>query len=72
MNTKLIALIALLGLTSNVLTATRHPINKEIVDQIRLLTDTWTPKDAHKNILRDVSPEQIKNRMGSLGSETKL
>ena len=48
--------------------AIRHPVRSELIEEIKQKTTKWTPKEVHENVLRDASPEQIQNKMGSLGS----
>jgi hypothetical protein len=67
MKAKIITLIALLGcLTSNTIASIRHPVRHELVEEIRQKTDKWTPRPVHENHLRDVSPEQLQKKLGSL------
>lgn len=60
-----LAIISLLGVTRAV---SLHPVRQEIVDDIKLKTDSWQPNEVSKNHLRDVHPDKLKDKMGSLGS----
>lgn len=48
-----------------------HPVRQELVDEIKLKATTWTPTEVHHNILRDVHPDEMKNRLGNLGNFEK-
>lgn len=43
----------------------RHPVNKEIVEEIRRSTNLWTPVDPEENIFRFHSNEQIQGMLGT-------
>jgi len=47
--------------------ASKHPIRDEIVNEIKLKTNSWKPKEVSSNHLRHRSVESIKTSMGHLG-----
>ncbi|CDW76850.1 cathepsin b [Stylonychia lemnae] len=63
-STSIIVLLALIGYSSQV---TRHPVRQELVEEIKLKAESWTPVETHQNLLRDVHPDKIKSRLGNLG-----
>ena len=65
------AVLAITLFSSLSLQVTKHPVRQEIVDQIKERTSSWTPVEVHKNILRDVHPDEINGRLGYLGAKEK-
>ena len=68
MKGKIFYSIALLALLSLPLThsSTLHPVRQELVDEIKQKTTKWTPKEAHRNPLKDIPAHQLKSRLGTL------
>ena len=46
-------------------TFARHPVNQQIVDEIKKSTNLWTPTEPEDNIFRFHSEEKIKGMMGT-------
>ena len=46
-----------------------HPVRQEIVDDIKLKTTSWKPREVHENHLRHVPQDQLGSLMGSLGND---
>jgi hypothetical protein len=44
-----------------------HPVRQEIVDEIKLKTSSWQPREVHLNHLRHVPVDKLHTLMGSLG-----
>jgi cathepsin B len=51
-----------------VLASAAHPVRQELVEEIKLKADSWTPKEAHLNHLRHIPEERVKGTTGSLGT----
>ena len=47
----------------------KHPVNQEVVDEIKLLTNHWKPMEVSKNPLSKLSEKQIKGMMGTIITE---
>jgi len=58
-----LALVAI----SAMVEASKHPVRQEIVNEIKLKTNSWTPKEVDDNHLRHRSAESLKASMGHLG-----
>lgn len=43
-----------------------HPINKDIVSEIRSKATTWTAHDVETNPLKNLSIEEIQARLGTI------
>lgn len=73
MATRILTLIALLGASALNLAeaAPNHPVRHDIVEEIKLKTNKWTPKEVHENHLKDVHPHVLNKRLGSLGNKAK-
>jgi len=48
-------------------TSKLHPVREEIVDEIKKLATSWTPREVSDNHLRHVPVNNIQMQMGSLG-----
>ena len=46
--------------------AATHPINPDIVHEIKTKTSAWHVHEAHSNPLRDLSLEEIKALLGTI------
>ena len=62
-----LVILALFGVSQQ--TTRKHPVRQEVIDEIKLKADTWTPMELHQNKLRDVHPENIKKRLGNKGTQ---
>ena len=49
----------------------QHPIREEVVEQVKMRTTSWKPKEVNDNHLRHKSVESIKNGMGNFGNTPK-
>ena len=50
----------------------KHPINEEIVAEIKSMTQDWIPYEAHENPLKDLTHEEIKGTLGTLIPEEEF
>lgn len=58
-------LLSLLAATA--LAEKAHPVRQEVVDQVRLRTASWQPKEVHENHLRNYAVDKLP--LGNLGSD---
>lgn len=55
----------ILGTIASYATAALHPVNKEIIEDIKNKATTWTPMEHEENPLTSYTPEQIKSLLGT-------
>ena len=63
-----VCLVATTILTTVALAEEKHPVREEIVNDIKLKTTSWKPKEVENNHLRHRSVESIRQSMGHLGT----
>ena len=54
-------------LAASALAEKAHPVRQEVVDQVRLRTASWQPKEVHENHLRHYAVDRLP--LGNLGSD---
>ncbi len=57
--------LAIVGTIAAFVAAT-HPVNSDIVHEIKTKTSSWHVHEAHANPLRDLSMDDIKARLGTI------
>lgn len=58
MKSKFTTVLAIFGIFTYLSSAAiRHPVRKEIVEEIRKLTDKWEPREVHHNPLSSIPAE---------------
>lgn len=57
--------LAVVGTVAAVASASSHPVNQDIVNQIKKEASTWTPFEAHENPLSNLSVGEIFGLLGA-------